>query len=185
MALYVSIVTILKVKKAYSTLSKEQKDAGEGHPFSIDYHGWYNESLRLIKQLMPERLDDFVGFYSAPKNRKIINMANYTTSDCLLGYQASNYGKIIVEPIYGFTLFQQQLQIVLSLKGCFESLLHNVKEFLQAGIFDSELDSAKELHKNGFYRAAGAFVWCNFGETLFGSVRISCNKDKEGCVWYR
>lgn len=144
------------VKKAYNTLSKEQKEAGENHPFSNDYHGWYNESLRLIKQLMPERLDDFVSFYSAPKNRKTINLANYTISDCLLGYQTSNYGKIIVEPIYGFTLFQQQLQIVLSLKGCFESSLYNIKELLQADIFDSELDGAKELHKNGFYRAAGA-----------------------------
>ncbi len=74
------------VKKAYSTLSKEQKELGENHLFSIDYHFWYNESLRLIKQLMPERLDDFVGFYSASKNRKIINLANYTISDCLLGY---------------------------------------------------------------------------------------------------
>lgn len=144
------------VKDAYSNLSKEQKDAGEKHLFSIDYHGWYNESIRLIKQLMPERLDDFVGFYSAPKNRKIINLMNYTISDCLLGYKSSNYGKIIVEPINGFTLFQQQLHIVLSLRGCFESSLYNIKELLQADIFDSELEGAKELHRNGFYRASGA-----------------------------
>ncbi len=145
-----------KVKKAYSTLNIEQKETGENHLFSIDYHSWYNESLRLIRQLMPERLDDFVSLYSAPKNRKCISLANYTISDCLLGYQSSNFGEIIVEPIYGFTLFQQQLHIVLSLKGCFESSLYNIKELLQADIFDSELDGAKELHKNGFYRAAGA-----------------------------
>lgn len=55
-----------------------------------------------------------------------------------------------------YNLFLQQLYIVASLDNCFDSSLFNIKELLQADIFDLELDSAKELHKNGFYRAAGA-----------------------------
>lgn len=145
-----------KMKKDYDSLSKDNKEIGEKYGFSLCYHGWYNESLRLIKQLMPERIDDFVGFYSAPKNRKTINVMNYTISDCLLRFQASRMGEVIVEPIDGLALFKQQLYILLSLQGCFESSLYNIKELLQADIFDSELEGAKELHRNGFYRASGA-----------------------------
>lgn len=145
-----------KVKGEYSTLSIEQKELGESHLFSINYQGWYNESIRLIKQLMPERLDDFVSFYSASKNRKTIDLLNYSLSDCLLGFQSSRYGEIIVEPVDGFVLFKQQLSILLSLQGCFESSLYNIRELLQADLFYSELEGAKELHRNGFYRAAGA-----------------------------
>lgn len=110
----------------------------------------------MIKQLIPERLDDFVSYYNAPKNRKIINLSNYTISDCLIGFKVRNFGTIIVEPVNGFVLFQQQLNILYSLNGCFESSLFNIKELLQADIFDSELDGARELYNNGFYRAAGA-----------------------------
>lgn len=140
----------------YKKLSKELRELGEENLFSLTYHRWYNECLRLIKQLMPERLDDFVGFYNAPKNRKTINLSNYTIADCLIGYRVSDFGTILVEPVNGFALFQQQLHILLSLNGCFESSLFNIKELLQADIFDSELDGARVLHKNGFYRAAGA-----------------------------
>lgn len=83
-------------KKVFNDLDGDKKEIAEKYAFSKKYDAWYNESLRLIKQLMPERYDDFVSF------------------------------------------------------------LFNIKELLKADIFDSELDGAKELYKNGFYRAAGA-----------------------------
>ncbi len=159
-ALYYGFICEFKehetIFSSYKNLSKEFRELGEQNLFSLNYHRWYNESLRLIKQLLPERLDDFVGYYNAPKNRKAINLSNYPISDCLIGYRVTNYGAVIVEPVNGFVLFQQQLHILLSIKGCFESSLFNIKELLQADIFDSELDGARELQKNGFYRAAGA-----------------------------
>lgn len=145
-----------KCKKVYNELDEEMKELAKTHSFSIHYHSWYNESLRLIKQLIPERLGDFVSFYAPDKRRKGIDITNYTISDSLLGLEISRDGKKIVESVDGYDLFLQQLYIVASLDNCFESSLFNIKELLQADIFDSELDGAKELHKNGFYRAAGA-----------------------------
>lgn len=52
--------------------------------------------------------------------------------------------------------FQMQLEILRSVERRFESSLFDIKQFVQADLFDSELDAARELEKHGFYRAAGA-----------------------------
>lgn len=143
-------------KKIFNDLDSDKKVIAEKYAFSKKYNAWYNESLRLIKQLMPERYDDFVSFYSAEKKRKDIDITNYTISDSLLGLQIYRNNRVVLEPVNAYRLFQQQLNVLSSLDNCFESSLFNIKEILQADIFDSELDGAKELHKNGFYRAAGA-----------------------------
>ena len=90
------------------------------------------------------------------KKRKTVDLSNYTISDSLLGYQVSRNGQHLVGPEDGFRLLKQQLSIITSLSVCFESSLFNIKELLQADIFESELDGAREHHRNGFYRAAGA-----------------------------
>lgn len=142
--------------KTYNSFDEDKKKMAEKHAFSNNYDAWYNESLRLIKILIPERYDDFVSYYSADKRRKNIDVSNYTISDCLRSLRITRGGEVLVEPVYAFDLFQQQLNIVNSLSQCFESSLFNIKELLQADIFDSELGAARELHKNGFCRAAGA-----------------------------
>lgn len=142
--------------EAYNSLDEDKKKVAESCAFSNNYDAWYNESLRLIKIFIPERYDDFVSYYCADKRRKNIDVSNYTISDSLRNLRITRGGEVLVEPTYAFDLFQQQLNIVNSINQCFESSLFNIKELLQADIFDSELDAAKELHKNGFYRAAGA-----------------------------
>ena len=52
--------------------------------------------------------------------------------------------------------FRQQLAILKSVEERFESSLFDIRQLVQADIFDSELDAAKELAKNKFTRAAGA-----------------------------
>ncbi len=51
-----------------------------------------------------------------------------------------------------------QLSILMSIKSRFESSLFDIKQILQADLFDSELSAAKELVKNGFLRGAGAMT---------------------------
>ena len=65
-------------------------------------------------------------------------------------------GEVIVSRTSAFSKFEQQYYIVKSLKHRFDSSLYDIKQLLQADVFDSEIDSAKELCKKGFYRAAGA-----------------------------
>lgn len=124
--------------------------------FKDKYNAWYNESLALIKQLVPERYDDFVSFYKQPK-RKQINFETYSISDYLIRLVVrDNWGNEVFKQSCIITKYEQQFAIVQSLKSRFDSSLYNIKELLQADLFDSELDAAKELQKKGFLRAAGA-----------------------------
>ena len=50
----------------------------------------------------------------------------------------------------------QQVAILKSVEARFESSLFEIRALVQADVFDSELDAARELNKNGFFRAAGA-----------------------------
>src|ERR1022692_1369165 len=45
--------------------------------FDPEYQRWYSEAQRLIKQLLPDRLADFVRHYEKPKGRKSISIENY------------------------------------------------------------------------------------------------------------
>ena len=140
---------------SYKKLPKERKEEIENCVFKGDYNGWYNESIALISQLIPDRLEDFKGYYRLDKRKEITNLT-YTISDYLLGVEVSKNGKIVVSKTNVLSVFMQQFYIVESLKERFESSLYNIKQLLQADVFDSEIDSAKELCKKGFYRAAGA-----------------------------
>lgn len=145
-----------EIGDTFRKLSKERKEAICKCTFKDKYNKWYNEALSVIKQLMPERLEDFVNYYKLPK-RKIFSYETYTISDYLIDLvKKNNWGEIIVSPTSVITKFEQQLNIIKSLKERFNSSLYDIKQLLQANIFDSELESASELCKKGFYRAAGA-----------------------------
>lgn len=139
----------------YKKLSKERKEEIEKCVFKSRYNEWYNESIALIKQLMPERLTDFQSYYKLEKRKETTN-ATYTISDYLIGTQISRMGEVIVSRTSAISKFEQQYYIVKSLKHRFDSSLYDIKQLLQADVFDSEIDSARELCKKGFYRAAGA-----------------------------
>jgi hypothetical protein len=51
--------------------------------------------------------------------------------------------------------FKAQLDILRSSQARFESTLFEIRRLAQADLFDSELDAARELHKNGFLRGSG------------------------------
>ncbi|HEV8604104.1 MAG TPA: hypothetical protein VGQ99_01985, partial [Tepidisphaeraceae bacterium] len=52
--------------------------------------------------------------------------------------------------------FKAQLEILKSVEARFESSLFDIKQLVRADLFDSELEAARELAKNGFLRGAGA-----------------------------
>ena len=128
--------------------------------FSDKYQPWYSESLFIIKFLLPDRTLDFVRLYEKPKVRKDITCDNYTIEDFLMGLTVTRgvYKEKVVEPEAAIPKFQQQLNILRSTQGRFESSLFEIKQLLQADLFDSELGAAKELNKKGFARGAGAMA---------------------------
>lgn len=128
--------------------------------FSSGYQHWYSEASAVVKQLIPDRLSDFVRLYERPKSRKEVTWENYMIEDLLQGLTVTRgYNKdLVVNATAGIPRFEQQLEILKSAQGRFESSLFDIKQLVQADLFDSELDAARELLKNKFVRAAGAIA---------------------------
>ena len=138
---------------AQEQLGDEAQEFLDALPYFSDaYQPWYSEAKTLVKQLLPERLDDFVRYYERPRTaRKDISYFNYTIEDALNGLRISRS----LGPTAARRSVQQQVNIVGSIKSRFESSLFDIRQLTQADVFDSELETAKELVKNGFLRAAG------------------------------
>jgi len=126
--------------------------------FKKSYQTWYSESLALIKQLLPDRLQDFTRHYEKPKPRKDISYENYRIEDYLQGLNITRgwEKEKIVGPDGAIPHFQQQQAILEAVSSRFESSLFDIRQLVQADLFDSELASAQELLKKGFIRASGA-----------------------------
>jgi len=125
--------------------------------FKSEYEKWYSEALEVIKQVLPSRYEDFKRLYKDEK-RKDIDYLTYTVSDYMIGLtKTSGWEKtIVVDTKAAVPKFQQQMKILKAAERRFESSLFEIKQLLQADIFDSEIDAARELLKNGYTRAAGA-----------------------------
>lgn len=137
--------------QGYKKFRKELPD------FKREYQIWYSEAYSTIKQLLPDRLPDFVKLYEKPKGRKKLEWGNYVVEDYLQGLSVTKWDQTeVVGPRAAITQFYQQVNIVKSLEKRFESTLFDIRQLVQADLFDSELDAARELLKNKFVRAAGA-----------------------------
>ena len=126
--------------------------------FVEEYQSWYSEAKILIKQLLPDRLLDFARFYEKPKNRTKMSYENYRIEDYFQKLTVSSpYSlEVIVGPDAAIPHFRQQVAILKSIKSRFDSSLFDIRQLVQADLFDSELDAAKELNKHKFMRSAGA-----------------------------
>ena len=120
--------------------------------FVREYEKWYSKCISIIKQLLPDRLNDFRLLYKNEK-RKELTSSTYTISDALRGisHRNGNYG-----PSTAYLCFFSQYNMMCSCLDTFDSRIFNIQTILQADVFDSEIESAKHLLKRGFLRAAGA-----------------------------
>lgn len=141
-----------KLGKKYDAFVKKLK------PFKQDYQIWYSESLILLRQLLPDRVTDFTKLYEKPRTRKVIEYGNYVIEDYLQNLTVSRGYNTKVGPDAAISQFEQQIAIVKSIRKRFESKLFDIKQLTQADVFDSELNSARELNKKGFTRGAGAIA---------------------------
>ncbi|WP_298741445.1 hypothetical protein [uncultured Chitinophaga sp.] len=128
--------------------------------FHDKYQIWYSEAKVLIKLLLPDRLTDFTKLYEKPKTRKEIEWGNYVIEDYLQNLRVTRAGGTVevVGTQAALPQFAQQLNILISVERRFESSLFDIKQLVQADLFDTELETAKELQKKNFIRAAGAIA---------------------------
>ncbi len=127
--------------------------------FTNDYDSWYSEALALIKQLLPDRLEDFKRQYKDEK-RKEISFLTYGISDYLYGLRTTRgYQKdVVADKSAAIGKMQVQNSILVAVENRLDSSLFDIQEILQADLFDSELSAAQELAKKGFVRGAGAIA---------------------------
>jgi len=163
------------LKKTLKTKKKINEFKKNLPSFIEKYQSWYSESLVVIKLLLPDRLGDFIKLYEKPKSRKSIEYGNYVIEDYLQTLVVtSSFGDRKVGPEAAITQFQQQLNILKSIQRRFESSLFDIKQLVQADLFDSELEAAKELNKKGFVRGAGAIA----GVVLESHLLQACDNHK-------
>jgi len=141
---------------------KVQKGESEpGQIFHSSYQQWYSEAREVIRQILPSRLNEFETLYQGNEKRKDFNAGTYTIKDWLLGIRARQNlegVKYFDDSGAVFMRYQTQVQILKSATVRFQSSLLDIRQILQADLFDSEVESAKELLKKGFLRASGAVV---------------------------
>lgn len=129
--------------------------------FEGDYQRWYTESCAVIKQLIPDRFVEFEQLYKGEGRRKGINVHTYTIQDWHNGIRSGTnaYGEKVFDDFAGVAMkFKTQLTILQSVQSRFESTLFDIRQLVQADLFDSELDAARELLKHKFVRGAGAIA---------------------------
>lgn len=137
------------------------------------YQSWYTESLATIKQLIPDRAADFIRHYEKPKTRKEITFESYRIEDYLQGLNSRRGGQTIASPESAMPHFEQQFAILESAKARLESSLFEIRQLVQADLYDNEIEAAEGLLKFKFYRAAGALG----GVVLEGHLAQVC-KDR-------
>jgi hypothetical protein len=144
-----------------SNLSKLKKKTGVTD-FHNHYQPWYTESLAVIKQILPDRLQEFRLYYEGQprKSNDKIDFLNYSIRDALLGLViTSTWGnEHKVDGAAAVPKIGQQVQILKSAYDVFDSKLKDIKSIVQYDLFDSDLDAARYLAKKRFLRAAGAMA---------------------------
>jgi hypothetical protein len=127
--------------------------------FDTEYDSWYSEALLVVKQIIPDRYDDFVKQYKNEK-RKEVSFLTYGIADYLIGLQITRGGGtyVVTDRSAAIPKMQNQFTILSSAEKRFKSSLFDIKEVLQADIYDSELEAAKDLAKKGFVRGGGAIA---------------------------
>ena len=147
-------------KRASKKAVKEEHPQEEEKEFylSTEYQAWYTKALPVVKQILPDRFQEFVEQYRLDK-RKDVDWLTYTISDYLLGLRITRgFQKESVFDTFSsfYSKFEKQLAILSSCQDRLDSVLSDIQGILQSEMFDDELNAAEDLLKKGHLRASGA-----------------------------
>jgi hypothetical protein len=166
---------ILSNESTHRTMQK----SGEVTPdelLEFNYEKWYTKSLNVLQQLAPERIKDFQQLYKLERRKDAVDFATYTISDYLIGLRVHRGSVAIIGDSQAFQAFaikfRNQIGIISSLIDSLDSILYNIQGVLQAELFDTELEAAEELLKNGHIRSSGVLA----GVSLEAHLETICNK---------
>ena len=151
----------LRSQARHEELEGDHKDvyASVKDRFERDYQRWYTEAYSVIKQLLPDRLAEVEQLYVGQGRRKTIDSTTFTIQDWMNGIRARTNAhgeKYFDDMAIVSARVHTQVAILKSVESRFDSALFDIRQLVQADLFDSELDVARELAGRGFLRAAGA-----------------------------
>ncbi len=130
--------------------------------FENEYQRWYTEAYAVIRQLIPDRVSEFQELYKGDVKRTSTSNETYTIQDWLKGVRATTIANTLQKHFNDRAIaemrFRTQRNILRAAGGRLDSSLHDMQQLVQADLFDSELEAAKELARNGFLRPAGAIA---------------------------
>jgi len=147
--------------KNYDKEDREQKiKEYSASNFRSKYQTWYTKTSAIIKQLIPNRYDEFCDLYLVDKKRKEVNILTYRIQDYMNGLSSainrSTGRKYFEDETIVQAYFQTQTGILVSALDKYDSLVFDIRKIAQAELFDSDIEEARELLENGYLRAAGA-----------------------------
>lgn len=167
-----------KLIKSCEVIFKKMKDNKNLATLRQDYEMWYSESFAVIKIILPDRISDFSKMYYDDKKKEgLKTYFQHTPSTFVKGLGFEYMGDHVIPPKeidIAKSIFDSQIGILKSCEKRFESSLFDIKQLLQADIFDSELEAARELNKKGFTRGGGAVA----GVVLEGHLTQVCSNHK-------
>jgi hypothetical protein len=134
------------------------------------YQGWYTRALAVVRALVPGRVGEFVRLYRGDTPQKVEDFSplSFGIADYLLGVMVTRtepdpgkLGRTRTVPVFdpeevSAAKLRQQTEILAGTRGQLVETLADLSGVLQAQMFDTELDAARELLKTGHVRAAGA-----------------------------
>ena len=126
--------------------------------FNLVYERWYSESIAVLRQLLPDRLDDFIQHYEPSRTRKELTYTTYRIRDFLHSTKVTHGNDTIVDQKAAISHFEQQYSILSAALARFETSLFDIRQMLQADLMDEEIEAAEHLAKYKFVRAAGAIA---------------------------
>jgi hypothetical protein len=119
------------------------------------YEPWYTKALMVVRQVIPEREDDFREAYKLEK-RKELNVETYTISDFLLGLDAAIGEE---EPFDSRSIYVSkvvhQVAILKAALAAAPSVLGEMRAELRAELVEEDVRAAKELLEGDHTRGAG------------------------------
>lgn len=154
---------IADIRIATGKLTKEQEETfkkAQGS-FERNYQRWFTEASAVVKQLIPDRLKEFDEYYRTDPKRKTVNILTYRIQDWLNGARATTSytgEKHFDDESSVIVRFQSQRQILAAAAARFDSALLDIRQVVQADLFDSELEMSRELLTKGFLRPAGVIA---------------------------
>lgn len=137
---------------------------------SFKYQTWFTRSLSTVKQIIPDRTDEFISYYKSDPKRKRIDAENYSIADYLHGLRKTDvYGDAEFDHSAVFlSKLSTQIQILQSALDQLNWKVADIVGLLQAHLFDREIDAARELESKGHLRAAGTLAGVTIERHLAG-----------------